>query len=429
MNNKKLPFSDSLIRKIADTYGTPFHLYDEKGITDNISRFKKAFSWNPNFYLYFAVKATPNPWIMKLTHSLGLGFDCSSLPELVLSETVGAKGDEIVFSSNDTEDEEFVKAAELGSIINLDDISNIDDLERLHILPERICFRYNPGPELARGNSIIGKPEEAKYGMTHDQLMQGIKWAKQKGIRYIGIHTMVISADLELAGLLGTISMMYDLAEEIREKEGVIVNFIDFGGGIGIPYRPEEDEVDMEGLGSGAQKLFDEKLKGKGFDHTRICFECGRYITGPYGWLITKAIHYKHIYRNYIGVDACMADLMRPGIYGAYHHITVLGKDSAPLDHVYDVVGSLCENCDKFAIQRKLPEIDMGDLIVIYDTGAHGHAMGYNYNGKLRHQEILVHSDHSVQQIRRNETMYDLFATLDYPGLFDNVAKEIGPQK
>ncbi|WP_416176786.1 diaminopimelate decarboxylase family protein [Dialister sp.] len=425
MNKKTIPFSDELIRDIAAKYGTPFHIYDEKGILENVKRLQKAFSWNPNFHEYFAVKATPNPWIMKSLKTLNVGSDCSSMAELVLSETVGIKGEEIVFSSNDTPDEEFIKAHELGAIINLDDVSNLDDLERLHIVPERICFRYNPGPELARGNAIIGKPEEAKYGMTYDQLMTCVDWAKKKGIGYIGIHTMVISAELELPGLLGTIDMMFDLANDIREKKGVTVDFIDFGGGIGIPYRPEQDPVDIEGLGEGAKKLFDEKMAGKGFDHTSICFECGRAITGPYGFLVTKAIHYKHIYRDYIGVDACMADLMRPGIYGAYHHITVLGKADAPKDHVYDVVGSLCENCDKFAIQRPLPEIRTGDLIVIHDTGAHGHSMGYNYNGRLRHQEIMVHADGSIQQIRRNETLFDLFATLDFPNLKENTAKVV----
>ncbi len=425
MNKKTIPFSDELIRDIAAKYGTPFHIYDEKGILENVKRLQKAFSWNPNFHEYFAVKATPNPWIMKSLKTLNVGSDWSSMAELVLSETVGIKGEEIVFSSNDTPDEEFIKAHELGAIINLDDVSNLDDLERLHIVPERICFRYNPGPELARGNAIIGKPEEAKYGMTYDQLMTCVDWAKKKGIGYIGIHTMVISAELELPGLLGTIDMMFDLANDIREKKGVTVDFIDFGGGIGIPYRPEQDPVDIEGLGEGAKKLFDEKMAGKGFDHTSICFECGRAITGPYGFLVTKAIHYKHIYRDYIGVDACMADLMRPGIYGAYHHITVLGKADAPKDHVYDVVGSLCENCDKFAIQRPLPEIRTGDLIVIHDTGAHGHSMGYNYNGRLRHQEIMVHADGSIQQIRRNEILFDLFATLDFPNLKENTAKVV----
>lgn len=423
MNEKKIPFSDELIRQVAATYGTPFHIYDEKGILENMKRLQKAFSWNPNFHEYFAVKATPNPWIMKSLKTLNVGADCSSMAELVLSETVGITGDNIVFSSNDTPDEEFKKAYELGAIMNLDDISNLDDMERLQMVPEKICFRYNPGPDMARGNDIIGKPEEAKYGMTRPQLLQAVEWAKNKGISYIGIHTMVISAELQLPGLLGTISMMFDLTNEIKEKLGVTVSFIDFGGGIGIPYRPEQDPVDLEGLGEGAKKLFDEKMAGKGFDHTRISFECGRMVTGPYGFLVTKAIHYKHIYRDYIGTDACMADLMRPGMYGAYHHITVLGKADAPKDHVYDVTGSLCENCDKFAIQRELPKIEMGDLIVIHDTGAHGHSMGYNYNGRLRHQEIMVHEDGSIQQIRKNETLSNLFATLDFPGLKENTAK------
>ena len=423
MNEKKIPFSAELIREIAKTYGTPFHIYDEKGILHNIKRLQKAFSWNPNFHEYFAVKATPNPWIMKSLKTVDVGADCSSMAELVLAETVGITGDNIVFSSNDTPDEEFVKAHELGAIMNLDDISNLDDMERLQIVPEKICFRYNPGPDMARGNDIIGKPEEAKYGMTREQLMECVEWAKKKGISYIGIHTMVISAELALPGLLGTISMMFDLANDIQKEKGATVSFIDFGGGIGIPYRPEQDPVDLEGLGEGAKKLYEEKMAGKGFDHTRISFECGRMVTGPYGFLITKAIHYKHIYRDYIGTDACMADLMRPGMYGAYHHITVLGKENAPKDHVYDVTGSLCENCDKFAIQRALPKIDMGDLIVIHDTGAHGHSMGYNYNGRLRHQEIMVHEDGSIQQIRRNETLKDLFATLDFPGLKDHAAK------
>lgn len=417
MSEKKIPFSGQLIKDIAETYGTPFHLYDEKGILDNVKRLQQSFSWHPDFYEYFAVKATPNPWIMKSLHNVHVGADCSSMAELILAEAVGLSGEEIVFSSNDTPDEEFIKVHELGAIINLDDISNLDDLERLGIIPERICFRYNPGPDLARGNSIIGAPEEAKYGMTYDQLMKCVAWAKNKGITYIGIHTMVISSELELPGLLGTIRMMFDLALDIREQQGVTVRFIDFGGGIGIPYRPEQDAVDLEALGDGAKQLFQEKMKG--FEHTRICFECGRAITGPYGYLITKAIHYKNIYRDYIGVDACMADLMRPGMYGAYHHITVVGKEQAEKNRVYDVVGSLCENSDKFAIQRELPEITKGDLLVIHDTGAHGHSMGYNYNSRLRHKEIMVSENGEIRQIRRDETLHDLFATLDFPGLTD----------
>lgn len=421
MSVKTLPCSDEKLREIAAVYGTPFHLYDEKGIVNCVKSFQKAFAWNPNFHEYFAVKATPNPWLMKLLKEQNVGADCSSMAELVLSETVGLRGDDIVLSSNDTADGEFLKAKELGAIINLDDISNLDDMERLGIVPEKICFRYNPGPELTRGNAIIGKPEEAKYGMTHDQLMQCVEWAKEKGITWIGIHTMVISCELALEGLLGTINMMFDLANEIREKHGVTVSFIDFGGGVGIPYRPEEEPVDIAALGEGARKLYEEKMQG--FDHTRISFECGRVITGPYGYLVAKAIHYKNIYRKYIGLDACMADLMRPAIYGSYHHITVVGKENEPATEVYDVTGSLCENNDKFAIQRPLPKIETGDLIVIHDAGAHGHSMGFNYNGKLRHQELLLHEDGTVTQIRRNETLSDLFATLDFPGLRENAEK------
>lgn len=421
MSVKTLPCSDEKIRELAAEYGTPFHLYDEKGIVGCVKALQDAFAWNPNFHEYFAVKATPNPWLMTLLKEHHVGADCSSMAELVLSETVGLRGDDIVLSSNDTADEEFLKAYELGAIINLDDISNLDDMERLGLVPEKICFRFNPGPELARGNAIIGKPEEAKYGMTREQLLQCVAWAKEKGIAWIGIHTMVISCELALDGLLGTIRMMFDLANEIRDKLGVTVSFIDFGGGIGIPYRPEEEPVDIAALGEGARKLFEEMMHG--FDHTRISFECGRVITGPYGYLVAKAIHYKNIYRKYIGLDACMADLMRPAMYGSYHHITVVGKENEPATEVYDVTGSLCENNDKFAIQRKLPKIDMGDLLVMHDAGAHGHSMGFNYNGKLRHQELLLHEDGTVTRIRRNERLSDLFATLDFPGLAENAKK------
>lgn len=421
MSVKTLPCSDEKIRELAAEYGTPFHLYDEKGIVGCVKALQDAFAWNPNFHEYFAVKATPNPWLMKLLKEHHVGADCSSMAELVLSETVGLRGDDIVLSSNDTADEEFLKAYELGAIINLDDISNLDDMERLGLVPEKICFRFNPGPELARGNAIIGKPEEAKYGMTREQLLQCVAWAKEKGIAWIGIHTMVISCELALDGLLGTIRMMFDLANEIRDKLGVTVSFIDFGGGIGIPYRPEEEPVDIAALGEGARKLFEEMMHG--FDHTRISFECGRVITGPYGYLVAKAIHYKNIYRKYIGLDACMADLMRPAMYGSYHHITVVGKENELATEVYDVTGSLCENNDKFAIQRKLPKIDMGDLLVLHDAGAHGHSMGFNYNGKLRHQELLLHEDGTVTRIRRNERLSDLFATLDFPGLAENAKK------
>lgn len=415
MSTKSFPLTLEELRRVADEHGTPFHIYDEQGIHDGVKRLQNAFAWNKNFFEYFAVKATPNPWIMDSLKSINVGADCSSLAELALSEAVGLSGDEIVFSSNETSDQEFIKACELGAIVNLDDKSLISDLRRLDLHPDKVCFRYNPGPDLAFGNDFIGKPQEAKYGMTKEQLMKGVAWARDEGIKFIGIHTMVISAELELTGLLGTISMMFDLANEVRERTGVTVSFIDFGGGIGIPYRPDQNGVNIEALGEGAHELFNQKMQG--FENTRISFECGRYITGPHGWLVTRAIHHKKIYRNYIGVDACMADLMRPGMYGAYHHITIAGKENQPADFVYDVVGCLCENNDKFAIQRHLPEIERGDLIIIHDTGAHGHSMGFNYNGRLRHQELFIRKDGTIQKIRRNETLADLFATLDYPGL------------
>lgn len=421
MNAKQLPCSDEKIKSIADMYGTPFHLYDENGIRRGVRAFQEAFQWCPNFREYFAVKATPNPWIMKLLKDMGVGADCSSLAELVLSETVGLRGNDIVFSSNDTPYSEYRKAMELGAVINLDDISHIPFLEKNGPIPEKICFRYNPGPSLHRGNQIIGKPEEAKYGMTREQLMEGIAWAKEKKIPFIGIHTMVISCELSMDGLVGTAEMMFDLAGDIREQLGVTVSFIDLGGGIGLAYRPEETPVDMAELGSRIHELYDRKMHG--FEKTMLCFECGRIITGPYGFLITQAIHHKYIYRNYIGCDASMADLMRPGMYGAYHHITVVGKEDIPPTEIYDITGSLCENNDKFAVQRRLPPIEAGDLLVIHDTGAHGHSMGFNYNGKLRHQELLLREDGSIQQIRRNETLKDLFATLDYPGLNEKTEK------
>ncbi len=410
-----------MIRKIAAEYGTPFYLYDEQGIRNGLKGLSDAFAWCPNFYEYFAVKATPNPWIMKLLRELGVGADCSSMAELVLSEAAGLKGEEIVFSSNDTPYEEYRKAMELGAIINLDDISHIRFLEKNGPIPDKICFRYNPGPDLGRGNEIIGKPEESKYGMTKRQLFEAAVWARDRKIPFIGIHTMVISCELSMAGLIGTVRMMFGLAKQLYEELGVKVSFIDFGGGIGIPYRPEETPVDIGLLGQQIKALYEREM-GE-FRDTKISFECGRVITGPYGFLVTQAIHYKHIYRNYIGCDACMADLMRPGMYGAYHHITVVGKENDPKTEVYDVVGSLCENNDKFAIQRALPPIDIGDILVIHDAGAHGHSMGFNYNGRLRHQELLLHPDGTVTRIRRNETLEDLFATLDFPGLKEAVKK------
>lgn len=413
MKNLALPFSADELREIIKTYPTPFHIYDEKAIIDNIHSLQKAFAWAPNFKEYFAVKATPNPTLLKLFKSEGLGMDCSSLPELVLSEKVGITGEEIMFSSNNTPMEEFDYALKLGAIINLDDISHIEYLERKHQLPSTISFRYNPGP-LRDGNELIGKPEEAKYGLTREQIFEAYQICKEKGCQKFGIHTMIVSNELNPEYFAETAKMMFDLIIEIKDKTGVEISFVDLGGGIGIPYRPEQEAMDLELVSSLVKKHYDDIIVANGIENLQIMLECGRMVTGPYGYLVTKAIHYKNTYRNYIGVDACMANLMRPGMYGAYHHITVAGKENAATDHIYDVVGSLCENCDKFAIERALPEIKEDDIIVIHDAGAHGHSMGFNYNAKLRSAELLLHEDHSVEMIRRAETIEDYFATLKF---------------
>lgn len=413
MKNLALPFSADELRKIIKTYPTPFHIYDEKAIIDNIHSLQKAFAWAPNFKEYFAVKATPNPTLLKLFKAEGLGMDCSSLPELVLSEKVGITGEEIMFSSNNTPMEEFDYALKLGAIINLDDISHIEYLERKHQLPSTISFRYNPGP-LRDGNALIGKPEEAKYGLTREQIFEAYQICKEKGCQKFGIHTMIVSNELNPEYFAETAKMMFDLIVEIKDKTGVEISFVDLGGGIGIPYRPEQEAMDLELVSSLVKKHYDDIIVANGIENLQIMLECGRMVTGPYGYLVTKAIHYKNTYRNYIGVDACMANLMRPGMYGAYHHITVAGKENAATDHIYDVVGSLCENCDKFAIERALPEIKEDDIIVIHDAGAHGHSMGFNYNAKLRSAELLLHEDHSVEMIRRAETIEDYFATLKF---------------
>lgn len=410
MSTKKLPFNKKQIEEIIKKYPTPFHIYDEKGIRENAKKFYKAFDWVPNFKNYFAVKACPNPYILKILKEEGMGTDCSSLPELIMAEKVGIKGENIMFSSNDTPAREFKKAKDLGAIINLDDITHIEMLEKSVGIPEIICFRYNPGPLRKSGvNTIIGKPEEAKYGMTKKQLFDAYKIMKGKGVKRFGLHTMVVSNELDVKALAETAAMLFDLAAELHEKLGIKLEFVNLGGGIGIPYKPDQKAVDLE--------LLSKKIIKNGLDGLKIFYECGRMITGPYGYLVTTVIHEKHTYKDYIGVDACMANLMRPGMYGAYHHETVLGKESAPRSHTYDVVGSLCENNDKFAIDRKLPKIDMGDIIVIHDAGAHGYAMGFNYNGKLRSAELLLKVDGTVEMIRRAEAVDDYFATLDFSKL------------
>jgi len=407
-------------RKIAKKYPTPFHIYFEEGIVANANRLKKAFSWNKGFKEFFAVKACPNPHILSLLKEQGFGTDCSSLPELVMSEKVGTVGEEIMFSSNDTPKEEFVKAYELGAIINLDDISHIDFLESTlgGKMPELICFRYNPGPlrKTIEGN-VIGNPEDAKYGFTKEQLLQGYKLCKEKGVKRFGLHTMVVSNELAIDNLVMTAQMLFDLAVELKEKLGIDLEFVNVGGGIGVAYKPDQTPVNLEELSSKIKEKYDNIIVPNGLCELKLYMENGRFITGPYGFLVSRVRHLKHIYKEYVGLDACMANLMRPALYGAYHHETVIGKENLPLDHKYDVTGSLCENNDKFAIDRKLPKIEIGDIIAIHDAGAHGYAMGFNYNGKLRSAELLYKSDGTVKQIRRAENIEDYFATLNFSDL------------
>ena len=415
MKDLTLPFHKADIEKMIKTHPTPFHIYDEEGIRTNVRKLYQAFAWAPKFIEYFAVKATPNPYILKLLREEGCGVDCSSLAEIVLAEKVGFRNDEIMLTSNETPVEEFAKALELGAILNLDDISHIAYLEKHLYLPDKISFRYNPGT-LRGGNSIIGEPEEAKYGLTKEQLFQAYHIMKDKGCKTFGLHTMIASNELNRNYFAETAKMVFTLVYELAQ-EGILISFVNFGGGIGIPYRPEESPIDLELLGQEIKALYDEIIVKNHLPALTLCMECGRMITGPYGYLVTKAIHHKDTYKHYIGVDASMADLMRPGMYGAYHHLTVLGKEHLSPSIKYDIVGSLCENCDKFAIDRVLPPIEEGDLLVIHDTGAHGHAMGFNYNGKLRSAELLLKKDKSVQLIRRGETLDDLFATLDFSNL------------
>ena len=413
------PLSHAQLVELAKKFPTPFYIYDEKAIRENVKYFYTAFSIFPSFTEYFAVKALPNPYILKVLESEGCGGDCSSLPELMLCEKSGITGRRIMFTSNDTPAQEFVYAQKLGAIINLDDITHIDFLKNAlgGKLPDTICFRYNPGPLKEGGNSIIGKPEEAKYGLTKEQMIHAYKICKAEGVKHFGIHTMVASNELNPDFFVDTARIVFELILEVQKECGVNIEFADLGGGVGIPYRPGQKKVDLDYVAKGIKVLYDKMIVPAGLDPLKLCFECGRPITGPYGWLVTKAIHEKNIYRNYIGVDASMADLMRPGMYGAYHEVTVSGKENAPKDYVYDVSGSLCENCDKFAVQRNLPKIEMGDLLIIHDAGAHGRAMGFNYNGKLRAGELLLRSDGTVKEIRRRETIEDYFATLDFEGL------------
>ena len=414
------PLNHERLLELAKKFPTPFYLYDEKAIRDNMADFTKAFSIFPKFTEHFAVKAMPNPYMLKVLADCGCGGDCSSLPELMLCQMSGITGERVIFTSNETPAEEFQLAYKQGNIINLDDITHIEFLRDAldGKFPELICFRYNPGP-LKEGNAIIGKPEEAKYGLTREQIFEAYKKSRDFGAKRFGLHTMVASNELNPDYFADTAKMLFELAVELKEKLGIKIEFLDLGGGIGIPYKPGQKKVDLFEVAKKIRALYDSMIVPAGLDGLEIKWECGRPITGPYGWLVTKAIHKKDTYRKYIGVDACMADLMRPGMYGAYHEVTVSGKEAAPKTEVYDVVGSLCENCDKFAVQRPLPKIENGDLVIIHDAGAHGRAMGFNYNGKLRAGEILMRCDGSFKEIRRRETVQDLFATLDLDGVKD----------
>ena len=415
MNEKLFPLTQEETLRLIERYSTPFHIYDEAKIRANFRRLRDAFAWAPSFREHFAVKALPNPRIAQILHEEGAGTDCSSIAELIISEAAGVTGEEILLTSNDTPYDEFQKAIALGAVINLDDISHLDYMARHAGLPELLSFRYNPG-NLIEGNDIIGKPMEAKYGLTRPQMFEAYRRAQEMGVKRFGLHTMVISAELRTEAFLLTARIMFELAAELQERLGIHIEFVNLGGGFGIPYRPEESPVDYAAVGAGIAQLYSEIMVPAGLGDVGIRTESGRAMTGDAGWLVSTVLHEKDTYKHYIGLDSCMANLMRPALYGAYHHITVLGKENAPADHVYDITGSLCENNDKFAIDRALPKIDIGDIVIIHDTGAHGSAMGFNYNGKLWCAELLRRMDGSIELIRRAQTLDDYFATLKYDG-------------
>ncbi len=412
---KKEPFVTlEQLKEITKTYPTPFYLYDEKGIRENARALKEAFAWNPGYKEYFAVKATPNPYLINILRDYGCGCDCSSMTELMLSDAIGVRGEDIMFSSNDTPAEEFAYATKLGAVINLDDYTHIDFLEKtIGYIPKTISCRYNPGGVFQISNDIMDNPGDSKYGMTKEQLFDAYRVLMKKGAKRFGIHAFLASNTVTNEYYPMLAKVLFELAVELRKETGADIRFINLSGGIGIPYRPDQEENDIRVIGEGVRRVYEEVLVPAGMGNVAIYTELGRFMMGPYGCLVTKAIHEKHTHKEYIGCDACAVNLMRPAMYGAYHHITVMGKENEPSDHVYDVTGSLCENNDKFAIDRELPKIDKGDLLVIHDTGAHGFAMGYNYNGKLKSAELLLKEDGSVQLIRRAETHKDYFATFD----------------
>lgn len=418
--SEKIPFvTKEQLEDIASRYATPFYLYDEKGIRETARRVNKAFSWNKGFKEYFAVKATPTPGILKILHEEGCGADCSSYTELLMADAVGFKGDEIMFSSNDTPAEDFQLARKLNATINLDDITHIDFLERVADIPDTVCCRYNPGGHFAIANNIMDNPGDAKYGMTREQLTEAYKRLMAKGVKHFGLHAFLASNTITNDYYPELARILFKVAVELKEETGASIEFINLSGGVGIAYRPGQPQNDIMEIGEGVRRAYEEVLVPAGMGNVRLYTEMGRYMLAPYGALVSRVIHQKHIYKEYIGLDACAANLMRPAIYGAYHHITVMGKEHAPCDHKYDVTGGLCENNDKFAIDRMLPEINIGDLVFIHDAGAHGFAMGYNYNGKLRSAELLLKEDGSVEMIRRAETPADYFATFDFTGLFN----------
>ena len=410
------------LREIEKTYPTPFYIYDERGIRENAARLKQAFSWNKGYKEYFAVKATPNPFLLNILKDMGCGTDCSSMTELMMSRACGFSGSDIMFSSNDTPPEEFAYAEKLGAIINLDDITHIQCLEEtLGHIPETISCRFNPGGLFKISNDIMDNPGDSKYGMTAEQIGQAFKILKEKGAKHFGIHAFLASNTVTNEYYPMLAKILFELAVKLKEETGVHIAFINLSGGIGIPYRPDQEPNDILTIGDGVRRVYEEILVPAGMEDVALCTELGRFMMGPYGALVTKAIHEKHTYKEYVGVDACAVNLMRPAMYGAYHHITVMGREDEPCTRMYDVVGSLCENNDKFAIDRMLPEIRKGDLLFIHDAGAHGFAMGYNYNGKLKSAELLLKEDGTVEMIRRAETPEDYFATFDFCDILRNI--------
>ena len=420
--NKKPFVTKEQLDEITAKFPTPYHLYDEKGIRDNAKAVKEAFAWNKGYREYFAVKACPNPTLIQIMKEYGCGCDCSSMTELMLSKAMGCTGADIMFSSNATPAEEYQYAAKLGAIINLDDITHIDFLEKaIGYIPETISCRYNPGGLFKISNDIMDNPGDAKYGMTTEQLFEAFKILKAKGAKKFGIHAFLASNTVTNEYYPMLAKVLFEVAVKLEKETGADIEFINLSGGVGIPYKPDQEPNDIHAIGEGVRKVYEEVLVPAGMGDVALYTEMGRFMTGPYGCLVTKAIHEKHTYKEYIGCDACAVNLMRPAMYGAYHHITVMGKEDQPYDHKYDITGSLCENNDKFAIDRMLPKIDMGDYLVIHDTGAHGYAMGYNYNGKLKSAEILLKEDGSFELIRRAETPRDYFATLDCFPIYNKI--------